>query len=236
MADNGAPLILLTRPRVQADRFARACAARFGDRACCRIAPLIEIVPTGDKPELEGITALIFTSENGIRCFAETVADRSLPAWCVGPRSAAVAEDCGFTPIAGGGTAEAMIARIAASGMPGPFLHVRGRHARGEIAAELTRRGLTAREAILYDQRALPPSPALAELPRDRLVLVPLFSPRSATLLAEAMPGVSDHLHLICLSGAVAAALPRALRARAEIAENPTGEAMLSALSGHISP
>lgn len=238
MPDNATPLILLTRPRAQSERFAASCRARFGERVALAIAPLQEIEAMGAAPDLSGIGSLIFTSENGVLALAGTSPRRDLPAYCVGDRTAEAARAAGFEAVSAGGTAEDLVAMIAAAPPEAPMLHVHGRHLAADVAAMLRDRGIAASGVALYDQVAQPAPPELAAaLAHIGPVLVPLFSPRSAALFAAAAAGrAGPGLRVICMSDKVLASLPPAFSACAETAGHPDAEAMLDALARHISP
>ena len=232
MADNAAPLILLTRPRPQSERF----AADLGGLAPVRIIPLQAIVPTAPLPELGGIRGLIFTSENAVRIFAAASDRRDLRAYCVGGRTADTARGLGLEAVAGRGSADALIETIAQAAPHGPLLHLHGRHTRGAVAARLSERGIETRAAEVYDQRAIAPTEPLAPLATGRRVIAPLFSPRSAELLAAQISGAQGPWTLPCLSAAVHAALPECLRDGAPVAAETTSNAMVRLVKQHISP
>ena len=231
MADNAAPLILLTRPRPQSERF----AAELGGIAPVRIIPLQAILPTAPMPALAGIAGLIFTSENAVRIFAEASDRRDLRAYCVGARTAGTARGLGLEAIAGGGSADALVETIAEAAPPGPLLHLHGRHTRGAVAARLSDRGIVTHAAAIYDQRSVPPSEPLGPLAVLQRVITPLFSPRSAELLAAQIEGAPGQWALPCLSEAVRSALPESLRPCASVAEDATSNAMVRLVKRHIS-
>jgi uroporphyrinogen-III synthase len=230
------PSLILTRPRPQAERFADDVRARFGARFDIVIAPVIEIVPVEATPDTSRYAALLFTSENGVRSFAARWGARDLPAYCVGARTAAAARAAGFAARSAGGDAAAL-ARLVVAELPAGarVLHLRGRHAAGDLAGRLRAAGIAADEAVIYDQAARAPSAeALAALGSDAPVLVPLFSPRSARLLAAALDGRARPAAgavALCLSPAVAAALPAGLFADQRIAASPDAGAMLDLLA-----
>jgi uroporphyrinogen-III synthase len=121
------------------------------------------------------------------------------------------------------------VQRLKALRPDAPLLHLRGRHARGDIAGQLGAAGLPVREQIVYDQKSLPLSDAaLACLKGPAPVIVPLFSPRSARLFAGAYPG--PVAAVAAISHAVADALPDGFARYVAVAEAPNGEAMLSLL------
>lgn len=232
MADNVSPLILLTRPRAQSERFAKDLA---GLAETC-IVPLQEIVGTGPVPELGDIRGLIFTSENAVRFFVAGTATRNLTAWCVGQRTAQAAAAAGMRVEVADGSADALVAQIQSASPASPLLHLHGHHTRGDVAARLTVAGVPTRAAELYDQRAINPDPPIAELTRGRQVLAPLFSPRSAQLLAHHVAAEPIAWHFACLSEAVRLALPARLRPMASVAQETSAKAMVKLLEHHISP
>ena len=123
------PVILLTRPAPAAARFAERLRRRLGEVEIV-IAPLLEMEWLGALPE-ERATP-IFTSQNGVEAYLRAGGRAEGACWCVGEATARAARAAGFEPRTGGGDAQALAAGILASGARGPFLHVRGRHARGD--------------------------------------------------------------------------------------------------------
>ncbi|MGR3541843.1 MAG: uroporphyrinogen-III synthase [Hasllibacter sp.] len=150
-------------------------------------------VPAGTVP--------IFTSARG----AAACGPGTGPAWCVGPRTAEVARARGWDPLDGGGTAEALVRAVLGAPGTGPLLHVRGRHARGEVARTLRAAGRQADEIVAYEQPLLdPPQAAIRALRSDRALVVPLLSPRGAAHFAALARNASAPLHIVALSAAVA--------------------------------
>lgn len=235
MPDNAAPLILLTRPAAQARRFAGECRAELGDRAEILIAPMQEI-SLRDLPPIPEGTALIFTSENGVRAYQAGGGSPGVAAYCVGDRTARAATAAGLRAVSAGGAAGDLVDLIRTHDPGGPLLHLHGRQVRGDIARHLTDAGLNATGHVVYDQRALPLSDdAIRALMGPRRVIVPLFSPRSATLFAQALPAGSRP-DPVCISAATKAALPDALQRGVPVAETPTGAGVLKAVARQLSP
>lgn len=236
MSDNATPLILITRPRLQADRFAAMCRAEFGQVAEVMVAPLQEIADTGALPEITAETRLVFTSENGVLAFARGGQVKSQIAYCVGDRTAAVARAAGLNAFSANGTVEHLCALILAAPDAGPLLHVHGKHTRGDLVGKLRANGLHVTGHIAYEQRALPMTQqAKLVLTSPRRVIAPLFSPRSAELLADGVPNLCNTC-LACISDATQLALPEHLRPLAIISDTPTGMAMLIAIARQLCP
>ncbi|WP_238380939.1 uroporphyrinogen-III synthase [Alkalilacustris brevis] len=233
------PALLLTRPRTQAGRFARALAERMGAQAPeAVIAPLLEIVPRPlpDPEEAARAAGLIFTSENGVAGFAAQAARRDWPVWCVGTRTAAAARAAGFAPVRSahrqGGNAEALLRLLCETRPETPLLHLRGAHARGDLAERLTAAGLPCTAQVVYDQQPCPLSPeARALLSRHGDVIVPLFSPRSARLLVASLPSATRaQLWPVAISAAAAEAWQAARADPVCLAARPDAKAMLGAV------
>ncbi len=233
--------LLLTRPRTQSERFARETLAALGREIPVLIAPLIEIVPRALAVDPSPAQALIFTSENGVAGFAGAETRRHWPVWCVGTRTAAAARSVGFAQITtAGGDAEALVAEILTARPAGPLLHLRGQHAAGDIAGWLTAAGLPTTEAVIYDQQARELSAEARALLADPAaeVLLPLFSPRSTVLLAEAAAGAAARLHPVAISPAAAEVWNGSAAGAgrpARIAATPDARAMIAELQAVLS-
>ena len=211
------PPVLLTRPLADARRFAAALGVP------CVLAPLFEVAFLRPAPEAR---ALLLTSANAVAAWVEGGGARGLPAWCVGPRTAARARAAGLDVRGVAATAEAL-ARLVPADAP-PLLHARGAAVRGDLAGRLRARGLRVGEAVLYEARPLPLSDEARALARAGPVLAPVFSPRGALRLGGAWPPEAlGHLRAVALSPAVGRALPVPPVA---VARRPDGGAMRQAV------
>ncbi|GGH55638.1 uroporphyrinogen-III synthase [Frigidibacter albus] len=221
------PTLLLTRPAPQSQRFAAECAARFPGVPVL-ISPLMQIVNLPLSQDVAGADALILTSENAALALAPQTALRP-PAWCVGPRTATAARAEGF-PIAGIAEDAASLTSLLKTHAQGAtLLHARGRHVVADLPTALAPAGITVTEAMVYDQQACAlTDEARTLLTRPGPILAPLFSPRSARLLAEAVP--PRRLHIAAISAAVARAAEPLAPLGLELAARPDSAAMLEAL------
>ena len=193
------PVLLLTRPEADSRRFAARVAALAGAVRTV-ISPLLEIAPTGPPAPPAGVP--VFTSAAAVPLAGP---GRGLPAWCVGPRTAAAARAAGWAPREGGGDADALVAAILGSGDPGPFVHLRGAHARGEVAGRLRAGGRATDDRVVYEQRAVPLSRDAVDVLRGGgPVVAPLFSPRSAALLVAGAGNPGAPPRVVAMSAAVA--------------------------------
>jgi len=166
------------------------------------------------KPDLSGVTALAFTSKNGVETFAK-ISDTRFPAYCVGEATATCARALGFQATSATGTADDLAKILPESGV----LHLHGQH---------VRRVLSPNHLAIYNQVALPLSQeAQTMLATNAIAAIALFSPRSAALFAACLPQTPPAIYT--LSEAVAAALPTGLSPR--IAPQPSAQALLGLLS-----
>lgn len=229
--------LLLTRPRPQGEAFAAALAAALPGRFLPVLAPMLAIAPWAGRIDLGGAQALLFTSSNGVAAFAGLSAERSLPAWCVGDATARAARAAGFAARSAGGDVEALAALAAAAARPGAgaLIHVRGRHAAGDLVGRLVAAGLPARGLEVYDQVAVAPPPEAAVLLAAGAVEVAAaFSPRSAAAFAAAARAEGwplGGMTLVSLSAAADAAHEAPEPGRRVIAAEPTREGMIAALA-----
>lgn len=216
--------ILLTRP-LEASRDLQARLQGDGITAPIVISPVLRIAPC-DAEIPDAMRGAIFTSKNGVAA----VPGRELPAWCVGTATAEAAKAKGWQAIAAEGEAESLLRRIMADAPEGPLVHFRGEHMRVDVAARLREMGIAAEDRVAYRQEAEPLSAeALELLGREKPVILPLFSPRSAAQVVEAGPFRAP-LWIVAISEAVTReAAPLAAKALV-VTEVPDGEMMIAAI------
>ena len=226
-ANNGAlmtPTLIMTRPTAQSERFAASVASAWDGPLELIVSPLIKIVPI--KTTAPDVDAVIFTSANGVDAAAAMDLRKGLVAWCVGGRTAQAAQQAGFVPITGPGDADGLVAHIISAHPAGTLAHIRGKHARGDVCARLNAAGLLCRDVVAYDQQSCALSTqAQAALNTDIPVVVPLFSPRTSTILSKQGPFMAT-MHVIALSSAVEEAIDPELNWDVAVASAPDGEAM----------
>ncbi len=224
---------LLTRPAPASARFAAALRDSFGPDARIVVSPLMQPVFLHPPLPSGAFDALILTSETGAEAARRLSAERGgLPvaAYCVGDRTAAAATAAGFRATSAQGNAKALTRIIRIMEPKGRFLHLRGRDTVGDIVQQLDLDGIMARDAVVYEQVPQPPSSdALAVLQGSHPVVLPLFSPRSADLVAAIGP-VRAPLWVAALSEAVAERARGLSPARLVIADRPDATAMLQAV------
>src|SRR5712691_11190774 len=109
--------LLVTRPRDDAEAFAKALRARGHDAI---IAPLMEMrVMAGTPIALEGVQAVLATSANGVRALAAGTTRRDVVIYTVGPQTAEAARDAGFAGvISAEGDSAALVETVAREADP----------------------------------------------------------------------------------------------------------------------
>lgn len=229
------PILFLTRPEAQSRRFADEFRARFGADWTVVIAPLTEIVLLDASLPSDAPKHVIFTSENAVTAFAQLSTDRTTLAWCVGTRTQAAARAAGFETRLGPGDGAGLAEAIAADRSVRRILYPRPVHAAGDIPGALKSAGIETIPVVVYDQREQPLSDtARAVLGGPVPVLLPLFSPRSAQLAANAARAAAAPLLIAAISPNAAEAVRGVPARRIVTAARPDGEAMLDALGALI--
>jgi uroporphyrinogen-III synthase len=222
-----APQVLITRPEPGASAFAQALRHAEPGPLEIILSPLMTIALQGALPDLGAFAGLIFSSANGVRAYAQAGGPAGLPAFAVGDATAHAAAEAGLVAEPCGGSADALVARLLTRHPATPLLHIRGSHSRGAVAARLTAAGIHTTDIVLYDQPTCPPTQAArAALQGARPLVAPLFSPRSAALLADMHPKAP--LYVVALSDAVARAVTMPAAAMA-VAATSDLKAMLAA-------
>ena len=122
---------LITRPEEDARPLAEALAARG---VATVIEPLLAIRPLPEAAadlakDLEGVQALLFTSANGARAFAELSPRRDIGVLAVGDATASAARGLGFTAVESAGGDVQALARLVKQRLKpagGPLFHAAG--------------------------------------------------------------------------------------------------------------
>ncbi|WP_374307200.1 uroporphyrinogen-III synthase [Dongia sp.] len=232
--------ILITRPREDADSFAAALAARDIE---VTVEPLLRIQPiTVPEIDLGGVQALLFTSANGVRCFAAIHARRDLKVFAVGDASAVTARSLGFVTVeSASGDVDSLATLVADRLNPadGALLHAAGSSLAGDLKGQLEASGFTVKRVALYDAvpaSELSPS-TLMNLRLGGIDAIALFSPRSARTFVQLWRGSQQpdaggeglsRVTALCLSAAVAREVKDLDWRRIEIATRPDTSSLLA--------
>ena len=213
--------LLLTRPQESAERFAALMPV---DTLPICISPLLEIVSLDVQYDLTGYNGVIFTSENAV---FRGPKGQGRGAYCVGERTAKAAFALGWVVLLVEQTADYLVEAIRKKRVLGPLVHLAGAHRRGEIAERLGSSGTEVTVVTLYEQHLRPLSSTAQNLLAGEVsVIVPLFSPRTATQFAE-QAKVLDQVIVVAISPVVAEVIEGLPVAGVEIAQTPTGKEML---------
>lgn len=224
------PTLLMTRPRPAAEGFVAQLSAPLRARLRVVYSPLLEIVPLKVQVPDDGLRGVIFTSVNGVEAGLAAGAPGGLPAYCVGDRTARAALAAGWRVQVTCPDAEHLIAALLRLRPEAPLLHLRGVHARGDIAGRLSAAGIATRALAVYDQRLLPLNDAArSALAGQGPVVVPLFSPRTARQFADICDG-SAPLFLAVISAAAAKPVENMRSEALIVAERPDSPAMIAAV------
>lgn len=198
-------------------------------------------------------SALAMTSAEAIRTLAHLGAalasHRSTPVLAVGKATAEAATAIGFEQVVNGGGSGEQLAEIAAghrrSDMTAPLLYLAGKPRSPHFENGLAARGIGFRTAEIYEM--IPTNHAAATLrhaltgiaggDRDNTGQEPsavlLYSKETARLFftaAETHGEALASMRFLCLSDAVATAIPETFRRHAMIAEQPDEEHLLRLL------
>ena len=237
--------ILITRPQADAAELAAILAARGIEST---VEPLLTIRPeTAPAIQLDNVQALLFTSANGIRCFAAVNPRRDLKVFAVGDNSAAAARAAGFSQVESAAGDVESLARLVTDRLhprDGKLLHAAGAHLAGDLRGQLQAAGFVVERVVLYHAE---PATALSHASVMNLRLggidaVALFSPRTARLFKELWRQTSDQAGLgsgaglgdamaLCLSRAVAEEIGDLGWKSIEIAETPDRAGMLALIA-----
>lgn len=234
--------ILITRPEAEA----ASLVARLRERGMeADAAPMLAIVPQlPDAKDLQtalaGVTALLFTSANGVRAFAAASSRRDFTVYAVGEASAQAAMEAGFSDVtAAGGDVHSLAAVVADHHPPhrGALLHAAGATLAGDLQAMLRKSGHDVRRLTFY---AAEPARDLPDTVKARFgaggyAAALFFSPRTAATFvslskASAVTDGARACAALCLSQNVATALQGLPWREVRIAAQPREDDMLALL------
>ena len=224
--------VVVTRPQADGERTAATLEA-LGHEVL--VAPLMRIDPVAAN--LAGTwSAIVITSANALQAAPDT-ADKTLPVFAVGDRSAEAARRAGFAKVSSAnGDIKDLIRLVAARtvGARAPLLYLAGEERAGDLVAQLAACGIDAEMKIVYRAvvEAFPPVLAAA-LESGDVDAVLHFSRRSAELFVEGarasgVAGPAEDVRHLCLSSQVAEPLIGA--SRIAVAARPEEAALIALL------
>lgn len=227
--------ILVTRAKEDAERTAQKLAA-LGHEAL--IAPVLRIVPTNDPPPVDSYDAVIVTSAHAVEALSSQ-ADKSIPVFAVGERTADALHAAGFTGVkTAEGDAVSLSKLIREQIQPSlTLLHVTARHHKDEPASSLRAAGFLVLTWEAYEAEAVENLSAagVEALRSGEIGAVLHYSRRSADLFVRLVEeaglrsALRKYPHL-CLSADVATPL-QAIGAATLVADRPHEDALLKLVS-----
>lgn len=222
------PTLVMTRPEPSGTQFALRVVEAMGRPVQTIISPLIRIEML-DISVSEAPTALVLTSVNGAIAAGRMGLPASTRAFCVGDRTATEAQAQGFEPLSAEGDSAKLVELIRQTRPDGPLLHLHGAHKTGNVAEDLTEAGIPCAGLVAYQQHAQSlTAAAKTALSGETPVLLPLFSPRTASILLESGPFTAP-ITAIALSQSVADVAVNLRPKRLIIAGTPDAETMCRA-------
>lgn len=226
---SGAPVLLMTRPQKAAERFVAELDPNLRDAANIVYSPVLEIKSTGAVPVFDQFSGFIFSSA---QVFGFLPAGQGRTCFCVGAQTAAQARTCGWRVAGVFDTAEQLVAGIETT--LEPLLHISGLHRRGEIAERLTAKGIRTEVTVVYRQDPKDLSVTAHEVLSSGVpVVLPVFSPRSAQILAASGANLV-RCHLIVMSPAVAEPLEEKRVGSLIVLPAPRGDQMRKAVENML--
>jgi uroporphyrinogen-III synthase len=205
------------------------------------LEPLLEIVLLKDAAvDLTGVQALLFTSANGVRAFAQLQARRDLPVYAVGDSTARAALEAGFAQIESANGDVDDLARLVGrccDPAKGALLHPAASQLAGDLAGLLSQQGFEIRRAVIYEAKAAErlSEPTIRLFQENAIDGVLFFSPRTAQSFASLANGANIQERLAsvtayALSEAVAKRLECLSFRTVRIAESPDQAALLDCI------
>lgn len=225
--------VLLTRPAEDSQPIARALQAQ-GIEAL--VWPLTRIVPRTEHLSVPaGTEALLFTSANAVRAFANCCPERGLPVLAVGDRTARAARDAGFAAVTSARGDARDLARLARATRHRRFLYPHGRVTAGDLAGSLAAAGLEVHAPVVYaaEPSGRPPADVAQALVNGTLDVVTVWSPSNAGFFmdwCEARRPPLAATDLLGISENAVAPLRAAGFRRILVADRPNAAAMMAAL------
>ncbi len=214
--------LLLTRPKAGAEAFWNALGSETQTFVTPIFSPLLKIVAL--HPNLKKLDSVIFSSVNGV--IHSPKGDGKI-AYCVGAMTTKAADKAGWEAVQLGDTADQLVNKMQRMTISTPLTHLCGKHTRGNIAQRLMDAGRSTLQIAVYDQKKIQLNRQAREVQDSNFpLLVPLFSPRTASNFAEQNKG-SAPLHLIALSQDVADEVKELSNKSLSVAASPTRVAMI---------
>jgi uroporphyrinogen-III synthase len=222
----------MIRPLPQAQSFVQALTAQMVQLPQVIYSPVIEIRVVKAPLPPQGAQYLLFTSVNGVKFYAEVTKNRETPALCVGDTTAAAAHAAGFKAQSANGTAQDLIrlAQTTATPENGLLIYVSGAKVAHDIDKQLQTLGFQTERLVFYEQI----QHSLTKEARSALkspTVIPIASPNTARIFADqAVEMDLSQVTMVFISETARKPLQH-VDCRQFIAETPTREGMIAAVS-----
>lgn len=231
--------VLVTRPQPAADELAGRLRQEGFE---VYLAPLATYVEEGaDFSSFASYQALVFTSAEAVRVFAEKSPERAITVFAVGDATAKECARRGFSRVwQAEGSSDDVLRLIRQKKNDLQLkrvLHLSGDEVAQDLAAALIEDGIAVERKIIY--RAVYADKMPSDI--DKAIIsgdigtVTLFSPRAAAHFARLLQGkdlrgASAHLDVVCLSARVADELKMLPWRKIRVAEKPNMDSVIAAL------
>lgn len=214
------PTLLLTRPMALSTRVAKMVRSEL-PQAEIVVSPVMKIEPANPVPDLAGYDAVIVTSQSAAPFLPDLMGK---PCYVVGEKTAkAVRQKNGEIATVFETAKDLLAGKVVARRM----LVIRGEHAQGDVSKLMNLAGIDTDEVVAYRQVATALSQEARQLLSSEVpVVLPLYSPRSARLLADQLDQVGPNLRAIAMSSAVADEWRKIATPSVCVLDAPTSENM----------
>ncbi len=235
--------LLITRPKEDAAPLIEILKAQGHDPV---LFPLLEISFDQEDAKrlssfkIKDVQALLVTSANGVRAFAQADKRRSFNVLAVGDASARAARDVGFKSVeSADGDVETLAALIKKTCDPkkGTFLHIAGSKVAGDLAGLLEADGFAYERVVLYSAEKITDFSAELknQIKTGRIDGVLLYSPRTAVSFVQLLEksnlkNCAKSMVAYGLSAAVASKLTGVPFQEVKTAITPDQKALLACL------
>jgi len=228
--------VLLTRPYEDSVRMAERLTGIE-----TLIWPLMQIAPVGGAVVVPaGVEAMLITSAHALRRVGEKAFPRNLPVFCVGPRTAEIANDAGFETVhSAEGTAVDLAGLAQKSGLKS-FFYPRAEQVSTDLKGLMAESGVWVDDVIVYRAGATSDVAAEAEsaLKDGRISVVTVWSARQAEILADFVARNPkwrlETTDLVAISDRAATVLEKTGFRRILVASRPDANAMIKMISAAV--
>jgi uroporphyrinogen-III synthase len=236
--------VLVTRAEGDAEKLAARLAQR-GHHSIIENLMSIRFRPEAGRsigPFLDGVQAILFTSANGVRAFAEATPRLDFRAFAVGDATAAAARAAGFADVTSAGGAVDDLAKLVIGHLKpkaGALFHAAASVTAGDLQGLLEAAGFSVRRAALYEaiESERLSDATRAALARHEIDAALFFSPRNAATFVRLATGLQEgckYMVAVALSSAVAEKLSPLPWRRVAVAMAPNESALLAALDSSM--